>query len=190
MFPTLLSKQDLEASESGILHQPDTGQVEASSVARLQPLHAGHAGRGPGQLPTHGQHFWSDGKYIATLHESHTSLKSTAFLLPWKWAPAGFALTLKVFKSLGEIGYAFESLWKLSEVCESLWKLSGVCESLWKLSGVCENWVGSVKVCENWVGSVKVGELCGLQSAGKKLVFCFNLLREITKNSLPISFDW
>ena len=139
MFPTLLSKQDLEASESGILHQPDTGQVEASSVARLQPLHAGYAGRGPGQLPTHGQHFWSDGKYIATLHESHTPLKSTAFLLPWKWAPAGFALTLKVFKSLGEIGYAFESLWKLSGVCESLWKLSGVCESLWKLSGVCES---------------------------------------------------
>ena len=72
MFPTLLSK-DLKASESGVLHQPDTGQVEASGVARLQPLHAGHAGRGPGQLPTYGQHFRSDGQYSATLHESHPS---------------------------------------------------------------------------------------------------------------------
>ena len=38
----------------------------------------------------------------------------------------GFARSLNLFESLGEIGYAFQGL-------ESLRNLSGVCESLWIL---------------------------------------------------------
>ena len=37
---------------------------------------------------------------------------------------SGFTQFLKVFESLGKMGYAFQGL-------ESLWKLSGVCGSLW-----------------------------------------------------------
>ena len=52
----------------------------------------------------------------------------------------GFAWSLKVCNSLGEIGYTFEGL-------ESQWKLSGVCESLWILwSSECRGKTTSLSV--------------------------------------------